>query len=69
MYPVKNPPPVIYNTNPGKLDVMLKIATLGCENDTQTVVKSVQVNRQAPGVTYPTLTVPEGSNKWLRVRG
>lgn len=68
LYPVKNPPPVVYNTNPGKLDVILKMTTLGCENDTQTVVKPVQVNRQAPGLRYPTLTVPEGSTKWLRVR-
>ena len=64
----KNPLPVVYNTNPGKLDVILKMATLGCESDTQTVVKTVQVNRQAPGKKYPTLTVPEGSSKWLRAR-
>lgn len=65
---LKNPAPVVFNTNPGKLDVILKMATLGCENDTQTVVKTVQVNKQAPGITYRTFTVPEGSKKWLNVR-
>lgn len=64
---VKDPPMVTYN-NPGQLDVILKMTSLGCENDTQTVIKTVQVNRQAPGVTYRTFTIPQGSSKWLHVR-
>ncbi|MBM3415157.1 MAG: T9SS type B sorting domain-containing protein [Bacteroidetes bacterium] len=67
-YLIKNPPFITYNTQPGQADVILKMATLGCENDTQTVVKTVQVNRQVPGFTYRTITVPEGSSKWLHVR-
>jgi gliding motility-associated-like protein len=65
---LKDPLPVTYQGPPGKLDVILKMATLGCENDTQTVVKTIQVNRQVPGYTYRTITVPEGSSKWLNVR-
>ncbi|MFN8289035.1 MAG: gliding motility-associated C-terminal domain-containing protein [Chitinophagaceae bacterium] len=68
VYTLKDPPAVIYNGAPGKLDVMLKMVTLGCENDTQRVVKTVQVNRQAPGYTYKTITVPQGSSHWLHVR-
>lgn len=67
-YTTKVPPPVIYAGNPGKQDVVLKMTTLGCESDTQTVVRQVQVNRQAPGYTYRTITVPEGSKQWLHVR-
>jgi len=65
---LKDPLPVIYNTQPGKFDVILKMTTLGCESDTQTVIKTVQVNRQAPGYTYRTVTVPQGSSHWLHVR-
>ncbi|MGQ0739099.1 MAG: PKD domain-containing protein [Bacteroidota bacterium] len=65
---VKNPPLVTYNGQPGQLDVILKMATLGCESDTQTIIKTVQVNRQAPGYTYRTITVPLGSSQWLHVR-
>ncbi len=65
---MKDPLPVTYNTTPGKLDVMLKMATLGCENDTQTVVKTVQVNRQAPGYRYRDITVPQYSSAFVHVR-
>lgn len=67
-YTVRNPPPVIYNTQPGKLDVILKMTTLGCESDTQTVRKTIQVNRQAPGHRYRDITVPQGSSHYLHVR-
>lgn len=68
LYPLKDPPTVTYNTAPGKRDVTLKIVTLGCESDTQTVVKTIQVNKQAPGYTYKTITVPQGSSHYLHVR-
>lgn len=68
VYTQKNPPMVTYNGAPGKTDVILKMVTLGCENDTQTVVKTVQVNKQAAGYTYKTVTVPQGSSHWMHVR-
>ncbi len=64
----KNPFPVFYNIPPGQVDVTLKMTTLGCENDTQTLVRKVQVNKQVPGHTYQTLTVPQGSSKFIHVR-
>lgn len=68
LYTTKNPPAVIYDDPTGFRDVTLKMVTLGCENDTQTVVKTILVNRQAPGYTYKTITVPQGSSHWLHVR-
>lgn len=68
VYTMKNPPMITYNGAPGKTDVILKMVTLGCENDTQTIVKTVQVNKQAAGYTYRTITVPQGSSHWLHVR-
>jgi len=65
---VKNPSPVTYLTPPGNVDVTLKLVTLGCESDTMTVVKTVQVNEQAPGITYQTITVPQGATRWVHVR-
>ncbi|MEO7923361.1 MAG: PKD domain-containing protein [Chitinophagaceae bacterium] len=65
---VKNPPPVMYTT-PGKTDVTLKLVTLGCEQDTMTLVRTVQVNKQADGIRYRTITVPQGSSQYLHVRG
>lgn len=64
---LKNPLPVVYTT-PGTLDVTLKMATLGCENDTQLVTRTVLVNKQAPGVRYKEITVPQGSSKFIHVR-
>lgn len=64
---IKNPLPVTYTTK-GTVDVTLKMTTLGCESDTQTVVKTVQVNKQAPGISYPVITVPQGSTKFVHVR-
>jgi len=64
---VKYPVPVSY-TNPGRVDVTLKLVALGCENDTQSVVRSVLVNRAAPGIRYPDVVVPLGSSKFLQVR-
>lgn len=64
----KTPPMVIYNDPPGKVDVILKLVSLGCETDTQTVVKTVQVNKQDPGHRYRTVTVPQGSTHWMHVR-
>lgn len=67
-YLVKDPPLVIFNTTPGKFDVLLKMTTLGCENDTQTVVRTIQVNLQEPGHRYRDLTVPQGSSAFIHVR-
>jgi gliding motility-associated-like protein len=64
----KDPPPVFYNTTPGQLDVTLKMVTLGCETDTVTIVKTVQVNKQAQGISYKVQTVPEGSSRFVHVR-
>ncbi len=64
---LKNPLPVVYNTK-GTVDVTLKMTTLGCENDTATIVKTILVNKQAPGISYPVITVPEGSTRWVHVR-
>ncbi|HUR65716.1 MAG TPA: PKD domain-containing protein [Chitinophagaceae bacterium] len=65
---MKDPLPVSYNIPPGKVDIILKMATLGCENDTQTVVKSVLVNKEVQGIRYPTVTVPQGAAHYLHVR-
>jgi gliding motility-associated-like protein len=64
---LKNPLPVVYTTQ-GKADVTLKLVTLGCENDTMSITRNVQVNRQAPGYRYRTITMPEGSSTFLHVR-
>jgi gliding motility-associated-like protein len=65
---LKNPLPVVFNIPPGKLDVTLKMTTLGCESDTQKMVRTVQVNKQAPGHTYNDITMPQGSTKFVHVR-
>ncbi len=65
---IKDPFPIVYNSAPGKYDVTLKMTTLGCETDTQKVVRTVQVNRQAPGVTYRNITIPEATTKFIHVR-
>ena len=64
---IKNPLPVVYTT-PGKVDVTLKMVALGCENDTVSVIKMVQVNKQVVGIRYRDITVPQGSSKFLHVR-
>jgi gliding motility-associated-like protein len=65
----KDPPPVTYiGPPPAKVDVILKMTTLGCETDTQTVVKTIQVNRQVDGIRYKTITVPQGSSQWIHIR-
>ena len=64
---LKDPPQVVY-TSAGKADVTLKLVALGCESDTQIIVKTVQINKQAAGVRYRDITVPQGSSKFLHVR-
>ncbi len=64
---LKNPLPVTY-TIPGTLDVTLKMVAIGCESDTQSVTKTVVVNKQIPGVRYREITVPQGSSKFIHVR-
>ncbi|MEP6700001.1 MAG: PKD domain-containing protein [Bacteroidota bacterium] len=64
---LKNPPQVVY-TSQGKADVTLKLVALGCESDTQSITKTVQVNKQAAGIRYRDITVPQGSSKFLHVR-
>ncbi|MFZ9387528.1 MAG: PKD domain-containing protein, partial [Chitinophagaceae bacterium] len=65
---LKIPVPVVFSTPPGELSVTLKMATLGCENDTQTVVKTVRVNLQSPGYRYKDITVPQNSSAFIHVR-
>jgi gliding motility-associated-like protein len=65
---MKDPLPVSYGLPAGRKDVTLKLIALGCENDTQTVKRSVLVNRSVQGIRYPDLTVPLGSSKFIHVR-
>lgn len=64
---LKQPFPVVYSTA-GKADVTLVLTALGCENYPDSVTKTVQVNVQKPGVSYRTITVPQGSSQYLHVR-
>jgi len=64
---IKNPLPVIYTT-PGLIDVTLTLTALGCENDPDSITKKVQVNVQKPGITYRTITVPQGSLQYIHAR-
>lgn len=64
---LKNPQPIIY-TSAGQTDVTLILTALGCENDPDSVVKRVQVNVQKPGITYRSITVPQGSNQFIHAR-
>lgn len=64
---LRDPLPVVY-TQAGRVDVTLKMVALGCENDTQTVVRSVLVNRSVPGIRYPDIVVPLGSSRFIRAR-
>lgn len=64
---IKDPLPVVYNTV-GQTDVTLILTALGCENDPDTVIRRVQVNIQKPGVTYRTITVPQGSTQFIHAR-
>jgi gliding motility-associated-like protein len=65
---IKDPLPVIYNINPGKVDVTLKMTTLGCELDTQRMIRTVQVNRQVAGHKYNSITIPQASTSFMHVR-
>ncbi len=64
---IKDPLPVIYNTV-GQTDVTLILTALGCENDPDTATRRVQVNIQKPGVSYRTITVPQGSSQFIHAR-
>jgi gliding motility-associated-like protein len=64
---IKNPLPVIFNTV-GQTDVTLILTALGCENDPDSITRRVQVNVQKPGITYRTITVPQGSSQFIHVR-
>ncbi len=64
---LKNPSPVVYTTL-GLTDVVLKLTALGCENYPDSITKKVLVNVQKPGITYRTITVPEGSSQFVHVR-
>lgn len=63
----KNPPPVSFPT-PGSVDVILKLTALGCENYPDSIIKKVVVNQNKPGTTYTSITVPEGSTKFIHAR-
>ncbi len=64
---VKNPLPVIYDSI-GQKDVTLILTALGCENDPDTMIKRVQVNIQKPGITYRSITVPQGIKQFIHAR-
>ena len=64
---IKNPLPVVYTTA-GQMDVTLTLTALGCENYADSIIKRVQVNVQKPGITYRTITVPQGSSQYIHVR-
>jgi gliding motility-associated-like protein len=64
---IKNPSPVIYTTG-GSKNVSLQITNLGCETDPITITKQVQAHAQPPGIRYSSITVPQGSSKFLQAR-
>jgi gliding motility-associated-like protein len=64
---LKDPLPVIYNAI-GQKDVTLILTALGCENYPDSITRRVQVNVQKPGITYRTITVPQGSSQFVHVR-
>jgi gliding motility-associated-like protein len=64
---LKNPLAVLYNTT-GQTDVTLILTALGCENYPDSITRKVQVNVQKPGISYTTITVPQGSSQYIHVR-
>lgn len=64
---LKNPSPVRYNS-PGYIDVTLHMTVVGCENDPQSITKSVLVNKPVDGIKYRDITVPLGSSKFIQAR-
>jgi len=64
---LKDPLPVIYTTV-GLVDVTLILTALGCENDPDTITRQVSCNIEKPGITYRTITVPQGSSQFIHVR-
>lgn len=64
---LKDPLPVIYTTA-GNFDATLKMTTLGCETDAQSITRAVFANKQASGIRYREITVPQGSSKFIHVR-
>jgi gliding motility-associated-like protein len=64
---LKNPLPVIYNAI-GQKDVTLILTAFGCENYPDSITHKVQINVQKPGITYRTITVPQGSSQFVHVR-
>jgi gliding motility-associated-like protein len=64
---LKNPQPIVYTTA-GQTDVTLILTALGCENDPDSIVKRVQVNVQKPGITYRSITVPQGIKEFIHAR-
>jgi gliding motility-associated-like protein len=65
---VKTPGPVTFS-NPGIVNVSLKVTALGCENDPQAISKPVNINASVPGIRYKDITVPLGSSHYIHVRG
>jgi len=64
---VKDPPPVTY-TATGTVDVVLEMTSIGCEASPQTITKQIRVNKALPGMTYRSITIPEGSSTYLHAR-
>ncbi len=66
-YTVKNLPYIIFNTV-GHIPAVLKTISLGCENFSDSVVKSLQVNKPKQGINYRPITVPQGTAQFINVR-
>jgi gliding motility-associated-like protein len=64
---IVNPAPVTYTTA-GQANVSLKVTSLGCESDTVSITKPVNVNQTPASVRYKSLTVPQGSSAFIHVR-
>lgn len=64
---LKHPRSATYRQK-GTIDVSLQLTTLGCENDPKTITKKIYVNAAPPGISYRSITVPEGSSKYIHAR-
>ena len=64
---LKDPLPVTY-TNPGRIDVTLQMTMPGCEDDPQSVTRSVLVNRQVPAIRYPDIVVLKDNTRQISAR-
>lgn len=61
-------PPITYTTA-GVATVSLATKAIGCENYTDSVLHSVQINKPVSGFNYKPITVPQGTAQFVNVRG